>query len=360
MRHVYWLALLSAGLAAQTPGQADLTRLTQELRSAIQQDLLATASELAIKLDDAVQKQHSAWLTRDAGERVKEVRSWLPADTESLWVNQEPFTIKAEVSVDMLYRQPALEYSLGELFRLNEGSFYRALAGYTVRITVNGARIIPARSTENTGYQSIADGAYFYFFTDAIKLPPPDGFIQGQPLWHATVKGTENLPLESRAMPKTIDEDRWIAQARPDLLVLVKRRELLTEILQRMAAGSKTQALPDNLPEWRHVDSSAPFWGLRHYTAQSKPKRGEQGFNTAELPLPDGGAVGVTVRFDAVEPRLEIDYLSTAQLSKEARSAGLLRDGFQVDHSTAGVWRLVSDKQGSTPFDFALELLGYF
>jgi hypothetical protein len=61
MRPVFWLVLLSVGLAAQTPNLPDLTRLIQELRTAIQSDSLVSAAELANRLDDAVQQRQSAW-----------------------------------------------------------------------------------------------------------------------------------------------------------------------------------------------------------------------------------------------------------------------------------------------------------
>lgn len=93
-RLILALPLISVILAAQTTGDADLLNLTRELRDAVGGDSLTSAADLAAKLDDAVQQRYKAWLVRDADQRVNEVLTWLPRDIESVWVNQEPLTIK--------------------------------------------------------------------------------------------------------------------------------------------------------------------------------------------------------------------------------------------------------------------------
>jgi hypothetical protein len=104
------------------------------------------------------------------------------------------------------------------------------------------------------------------------------------------------------------------------------------------------------------------LWGLRHYADASKPKQGEQGFAAADLPhYPDRKAVGATVRFDSLTQRVEITYLSSAELSRRRGAADLLAREFQVDQPEAGVWRLVSDVQARGPFPVhsALIMLGF-
>src|ERR1700719_2961567 len=105
-RLILALPLISVILAAQTTGDADLLKLTRELRDAVGGDSLTSAADLAAKLDDAVQQRYKAWLVRDADQRVNEVLTWLPRDIESVWVNQEPLTIKPEESPALLYRRP--------------------------------------------------------------------------------------------------------------------------------------------------------------------------------------------------------------------------------------------------------------
>ncbi|MCU1232930.1 MAG: hypothetical protein JWP63_897, partial [Candidatus Solibacter sp.] len=85
--------LLSFRGFAQLPDRSATLRLTQELRTAVQNDSFNASVDLVTRLDESVRALHRASLVRDSRERVAEVLSWLPADTESLWVNQEPFTI---------------------------------------------------------------------------------------------------------------------------------------------------------------------------------------------------------------------------------------------------------------------------
>jgi hypothetical protein len=363
MRQVFCLALIFAGLAAQTPRQPDLTLLTRELRTAVENDSLASGSEIANRLDDAVQQRYKAWLIRDAGQRVDDVLSWLPADTESLWVNQAPFTIRSAESVQFLYQRPTQGYSLDRLAVLNAGAFYRALDTRMVQLVVAAARNIPSlgQSIAIPGPLTTQDVTYFYFFADPVDLPAPDESIEGRPVWHAMARidsgerGQRGVELAQR------DDENWIALARPDLLILANRHELLAEILQHIVAGSKRIALAADLPEWTHVDKSASFWGVRHYAAQSKPKQGERGFEAAELPRPDGSAQGVTVEFDSVKQQLQVRYLSGGELFRRRRGVDILDREFKVDHPEPGVWRLLSDvgTRGPWPLQFAMGMLGF-
>jgi hypothetical protein len=358
------MLLLSAGVAAQTSDQASLARLTRELRRAIQDDTFNSAVEIATRLDDAVDAKHRAWLVRDSRERVEEVLAWLPRETESFWVNQEPFVINREESVYLLSGRPTQAYSLDRLMALNDGRYYSLLTNQTVRLVVAATRSMRGPQFDMVavpGAMPPQDVVYFYFFKDPIDLPPPDESVQEWPVWRASARidaGGVFRPGVERAQR---DDTNWISLARPDLLILVNRKELLSEILSRIEGGSKTRALPSALPEWSQVDRNAPFWGLRHYTTGSKPKAGARGCDAAELPQPDCAAVGVTVRFDTVHQLLEIRYLSETKLAQQQGPFDYVRREFQVDQPQTGVWRLVSDVQarGPSPVHFALIMLGF-
>ncbi|MGA3028287.1 MAG: hypothetical protein ABSF98_26365 [Bryobacteraceae bacterium] len=364
MRNVLRLVVLFIGVAAQVFGQDDLTQAIGGLRTAVRNDSLASAADIADRLDDAVQLRYKASLIRDAGQRVQDVLSWLPDDTESLWVNQKPFTIKPEESLQLLYGRPIQVYSVDRLSVLNEGDFYRALANRTVRLVVAAGANIPRRIPDEglmvPGRMAARDATYFYFFTEPVDLPTPDESIEGRPVWHATAK-TDAGGISQRGVKRPERQsENWITLARPDLLILTNRHELLDQILHRLAGGSKSRALPADLPEWAYVNRRAPFWGLRHYSTQSRPKPGDPGFDAAELPAPDGCATGVTVQFDPAGQRLEVRYLSSARPVQEG-AFGDLKRAFQVDHPESGVWRLSSDIQakGEFPVHFALEMLGF-
>ncbi|MGC9945240.1 MAG: hypothetical protein ABSF64_02490 [Bryobacteraceae bacterium] len=360
MRRVLWFTLLSVGVAAQTPGQSNLSPLMPELRTAIRNDSLAVAAELANRLDDAVQQRYNAWLIRDADQRVQEVLTWLPDDTESLWVNQTPFPIKPDDSAELLSERPIQLFCVDRLIALNEGNIYRALGRHTVRLVVAAAGQI--RRGEFGGPPSLAvqDVAYFYFFADAVELPQPDESLQGKPVWHASAKVLSSFITEPGVAPAQREDENWIGLARPDLLIVAHRRELLAQILRQIAGGQRSHALPTDLPEWRQVDRSAPFWGLRHLAAQPQPAR-EQPPYVAQIPRLEGFATGATVRFDPVRQRLEIRYLTEAPMPPRGGGPDLLAREFDVDHPEPGVWRLISDlkTRGPWPLHVAMTMLGF-
>jgi len=307
MRFVGWLTFLPACLAAQTGVPVDPAYLLRDLRSAIQDDSLAAAAELAGKLDDAVQQRYSAWLIRDANQRIDEALAWLPADTESVWVNQQSFTIRPEQGIDMLWARPNEAYSVDRLAVLNDGEFYRALGNRKVRLVVAGARSIRGTALDSVPAPVAAqDVAYVFFFAEPIDFTAPDESIQGRPVWHAVAKidaGGVPRPGEKRAQR---DDENWLALARPEV--------------------------------------------------------GEPPFAAADLPHhPDGKAVGTTVRVDSAKQQMEVVYLSPAELLRRAGAADLLGREFQVDQPEAGVWRLISDvrEKGPFPVHFVMVMLGF-
>jgi hypothetical protein len=373
MRGVFLLAIFSATLGAQTSKQADLTRLTGDLRTALDHDEFARAAELAGNLDDGIRAARNAWLVRDARARTDEILSYLPADTEGFWVNQEPLTIKAGESSTFLAMQPAVLYSIDRLKALNadpvpedklpEGKFYRALSNHTIRMVMGATRGIRRSSEGFTMPATFAeqDVVYFYFFAEPVDLGTPDESIANHSAWRGVAQINTTKPGPPFPPPRTSREDEnWIAQARADVLVLSNRKDLLAEVLGRMDHGSSARALPASLPEWSEVDRDASFWGLRHYTEASRPPQGDWRYAAAFLPEPDGAAVGATVRFYAKSQSLEIRYLSPAQLAKGS-VAESMRSSFQIDQPRTGVWRLVSNvgERGASPMHTAFCMLGF-
>lgn len=361
MRLLPWLAVVPACLAAQTAASPDPVRLLRDLRSAIQDESLTTAVELAAKLDEAVQQRYSAWLIRDAEERVGEALAWLPADTESVWVNQRPFLIRPEEGMGLLWSRPNEAYSVDRLAALNGGNFYRALAKHRIRLVVAGGRNIHSTAVDSVPARIAAgEVAYIFFLAQPIDFAMPDGSIQGRPVWRAVAKVDEGQVFQPGQKRAEREDENWLALARPDVVVLTNRYALLSEMLERATLGSKTRAMPADLPEWAHVDRHASFWGLRHYRQDSK--QGEPGFAAPNLPHhPDGKAVGTTIRFDATTQSLEITYLSPAERLQRPGAPDLVSREFQIDQPEAGVWRLTSDvnARGPYPLHFGLALLGF-
>ncbi len=63
-------------------------------------------------------------------------------------------------------------------------------------------------------------------------------------------------------------ETRWqgayFVVLKPNILLGASSDRYLESVLRRVDEAPGDRALPDNLPEWRHVDFDAPVWMLRH------------------------------------------------------------------------------------------------
>lgn len=113
-----------------------------------------------------------------------------------------------------------------------------------------------------------------------------------------------------------LEEDVWtalVAFPKPNVLVVATSRDYLRDVLARIGGKTGPRALPDELPEWKYVNTRVRCWGLRHYDkAQanldpSSPIGGEKSAN-----FPDDKAIGLVFNFDPVR-EATITYLSGAK-----------------------------------------------
>jgi hypothetical protein len=372
-----WLAMIvrmivfgvvAVTLLAQTRPSPDLDAVIRNLRSAIDKDDLTAAAELAAKLDDAVKQQFDAWLIRDASQRVDEVLTWLPEDTEALIVYEDPFVINASDSISDFDGQPGRRYTSDRLMALNGGKLYSSLAGVTVRLVAAGIKTIRDRSvgsdvTATPTPMQGAETAYFYFLAepcDPSVLGAPDQTIGGHSAWLGTATVDAGAPIGTRERP-TREDRTWLTFASPSLLVMSNSLEMVGLLLQRVTHGSQRQALPGNLAEWAEVDRGADFWGLRHYSDpgdhrdMSNPRS-----NLNPARQRDPLAIGVTVRLYAASRDLEIRYLSDAvQLPRFID--GPPTPQFKAKQVRTGLWDVTSNihDRGDYPFHVAARLLGF-
>ena len=209
---------------------------------------------------------------------------------------------------------------------------------------------------------SAAEVAYIFFLAEPVVFASPGESIHGHPVWRAIARiDAGEVPQPGHRLAQR-DDENWLALARPDVMILTNRQALLAEMLERANSGSKTRAVPASLPEWSHVDRNASFWGLRHYTDDSKARTGEPGFGGADLPyFPDEKAVGTTVQLDSGSRQLENIYLSSGGLARRNGPADLFSREFKVDQPDAGIWRMTADVRARGPFPvhFALVMLGF-
>jgi hypothetical protein len=334
--------LATSGLLAQT-APPDLDNLLRDVRTSIGNGDLVTATDLTVSLDEGVQTRLRTWMLRDVRQRVAELLTWLPAATETLLVDQQPFVMGTTAG------RPDLPYLSGRL------SLVRALRGRTVRLAAaSEMRIRDRPGIPLTIPAAVPDAGivYYYFLTenfDAGTLGPREQDSPGRAVWRLT------------ARPQTRDDETWITLARPDVLVTSNSRELLADVMDRILKGSTARALPTSLQEWTEVDRNAPFWGLRHYSDPGeRHDAGNPRTPGSRLFQSDPTATGLTVSFDPTRQTLDIRYLSRAE-----RLGNYIEQMFnrqlQVDRSRPGVWVLKSNlrEQGEFPFHLAMAMLGF-
>src|SRR5262249_20266454 len=114
-----------------------------------------------------------------------------------------------------------------------------------------------------------------------------------------------------------LESDLWkffIVSPKPNVVLCATDLGYLTEVLTRMGVKGHKRALPENLQEWKHVDTTAQFWAVRHYDKENavedttSPLQGKQ----AAANVPDKQAIGITFTYNPnTKNKAKIIYLST-------------------------------------------------
>jgi hypothetical protein len=335
--------------------QTEINDLIVRLRGQLQASSLIEAAKTADQLSAATTARYHAWLVSDSNERADEVLSWLPPETEGFWVNRRPLEPPAERDPETA---PLDWYLFDRLKGQDDGRYYKLLDARMVRMVMAAVRTVPSPNFETMmmpGPIASQEVIYFYFLTAALNIGPADEVVNGSPLWRGTGRITERISAVPFTTPLAREDTNWLALPKPDLLILSSRKELLLSVLTQMSNQPSTRPLPSTLPEWQYVDRSSDFWGLRHFSQQSKPKAGERGCITAELPFPDCRATGATVRYEAASGAMKIRYLSPANIKP------LREVDFKVTRPGPGEWEIDTDavSRGPIPAYIGLAILGF-
>jgi hypothetical protein len=194
------------------------------------------------------------------------ILQWMPADTETLVVAQQPFPIKLRDRANIpTALQVAQGYVIGLLASAEDEKLARAMTGHTVRLAVIGARHFRNHTPRQdealplgiVAYQGCAIYAFPEAVPEAILSRPSDDSILGERVW--TSKGSQNdFP----------DTDTYLLTfLKPDTMLVCNDREFFRRFVARRKAMQSPRALPAALPEWRQVDRTAPLWAISHYRA---------------------------------------------------------------------------------------------
>jgi hypothetical protein len=304
MRRLLLLAVLPAvALAQDAVLQMDLIGLAAEAQRAVDSGDWKHAAVLTAALKDATREaRNRAWAqaTRDLEDRIL---GWLPPDTETVAVWQEPFAVPAAPAHNNA-AETAQNYLLGLLNIAESGKLATAMAGKTLRLSFLAARRFaphPVRPGDSPPLGMIDyQGCAVYVSVDPLPLGPlarpSDEVIGGLSVWASP--GSQH----EFAGRGEVAERVFVALPKPDTLIACNEHDFLAGLLARLDGdrserGLRRQGLRDH-PLWTHVDRTAPFWALRRFIPERAAVDPTQPANASVLGKPDPGAIGLAVAMD--------------------------------------------------------------
>lgn len=295
----------------------------------------------------------AAVYAQQSNESVDAILAWLPPDTETILVSQQPFPIQErdqnQISTVM---EAARSYGTVLLGAAENGALFKALTGRTLRLVVSVGRHFgekdPAESTQAeqpnasgmTPYQACAA----YVFAEpipaaAIPHRPADNSVMGQKVWIS--KGSYFLTL-----------------VKPDTILICNRREFFREVVSRLDAPHQSRAaLPPTLPEWKQLDRTAPLWGLSHYASSDSLQAAI--FNGGN----DVGATGIAVEFGVPTGTARAHMLAKQDPWHNVIDAAPFNSIAKSRESSPGVWELSVDTEKPTSLAsvfIMMSALGFF
>jgi hypothetical protein len=269
---------------------------------------------------------------------VERVLRWLPPDSQTLLVHRNPDrAIRAIAKLPADARQPNaadLRYVLpAALLGANVApiapDLARFLAGQSVEVVVEGSRRFHAPI--NLGLMPY-QGAHIV----VLKRDPGDEgakFMNDMGartrLPREIIEGQEVLHFKTDPQPPIVRDvwDIYLARPLPEVFILATDQSYLRELLERLNSPvvlTAPRAFAADLPEWREIDTSQPFWALRHYDradAAGDPTSPFGGRKSANVP--DDRAIGVALSYDPEKsPLPAVRYLSAdhARIAEIAHS----------------------------------------
>jgi hypothetical protein len=250
---------------------------------------------------------------------LNQVLSWLPVNTETVLGTNGPFVWDPKaLSNEPPSQEPLTARALEiqsrmfplTLLNFKSGGYGEFVKGKTVALAIEGSRRF--RAPRALGLMRY-EGCLIMVFVPTVSL---DGAAFMRAAANSAVRFEDHNGTKVAVFEEKSEDDTWntfVGFPRSNVAIVATNLDYLVGVLDRMRGTPTTRALPANLSEWKHVDTNAPVWGLRHYQKQgaeldpSSPLLGQNAAN-----VPDANAVGVTFSFaPAAERTASVDYFST-------------------------------------------------
>jgi len=270
---------------------------------------------------------------RSAGSvDLQEVLSWFPADTETITVARGPFVLpNAQPSADDNENRATTEQELIESFEglpLALVGFKRAvllprLKEKRILLAIEGARHF--RPPSGLG-EVLYEGCTVILFADDIN-DDMDSFVKEN---RKSVLRVEKIAGHvSAVFQDKLENDTWttfVIFPNKRVLAVATNRGYLSEVSARLRGKKGERALPNDLPEWRYVDTELAFWGLRHFDkGQAEMDPSSPLSSHMFVDRSDQQAIGFTFAFNASKGKFAtITYLSGNKILPQTTNAGPL------------------------------------
>ena len=247
--------------------------------------------------------------------------SWLPSDTETVFVAKGPITVPAAFPQNDQVADTVSDHDVDQflkylpmsLFGIREGYVLRQLKGHKVDLAIEGSR--HARSPSGLGEQPY-EGAAIVIFSPGSRITSN---VVLQKLQPGSIRSEKIQGLHVLVFQDKMEDDLWtsyVAFPENDVAIVATDRGYLEEVLTLRKGGhAQKRALPDWLPEWKVIDQEAAYFGIRHYDptqARSDPSSPFGGTKAANFP--DERAIGFAYSMSTTNPRrVSMTYFSGDQ-----------------------------------------------
>ncbi len=248
-----------------------------------------------------------------SSELIGQMLAWFPADTETVTVVTGPLPLpKLEKDSNGALSMAKSEHEVRDKFMqfplLPLLGLSKNFQDEPMLAAIEGSRdFLPPSGLGMMRYQ----GAVIAVFAGDIKDRANAYLKDSTPkiLRTEQIEGHQVAVFEDKS-----EQDVWttyVAFPKPNLAVAANNEDYLREVLARIDGKAGERALPDTLPEWKHVDIHAQFWAVRHYRKSGAQTDPTSPFCACAAMNADDQAIGLTFSFDPRKSNAAtITYLS--------------------------------------------------
>ena len=240
------------------------------------------------------------YVSNSSSQLVGQMLSWFPSDTETVTavtgpillpkMEKDPNGVLSMARSEHEVRDRFMQFPLLLLLGLSKEFGDRPIAA-----AIEGSRDF--RPPTGLGMMRSEDGLIAVFAQDIADRADLYLKDSAPPMVRTEQIGGHSISVfEGKS-----EEDVWtiyIAFPKPNIAVVATNEDYLREVLARIDGRHGERALPDTLPEWKHVNTDAQFWAVRHYRKTGAETDPSSPFNRAWGKTSDPQAIGLTCSFD--------------------------------------------------------------